>query len=117
MSILHGLLYMSLFVLISVSAQGQSNNRYSVDLKTPDKRRVPLEYFIKQTKTDLKNASEIRKKRRLNKKISKKTRKQTYNNQTNAVKKRMRRSEKKADEFNDGKGFFKERIIKLCRHG
>jgi hypothetical protein len=117
MSILHGLLYLSLFVFVSISAQGQSNDRYSVDLKTPDKRRVPLEYFIKQTKADLKNASEIRKKRRLNKKVSKKIRKQTYNNQTNAVKRRMRQSAKKADEFNDGKRSFKERIIKLCRHG
>lgn len=117
MSILHWLLYLSLLVFVSISAQGQSNTRYSVDLNPPDKRRVPLEYFIKQTKADLKNASEIRKKRRLNKKVSKKIRKQTYNNQTNAVKKRMRRSAKKADEFNDGKRSFKERIIKICRHG
>jgi hypothetical protein len=29
----------------------------------------------------------------------------------------MRQSAKKADEFNDGKRPFKERIIKLCRHG
>ncbi|MDD3773419.1 MAG: hypothetical protein PHC38_12315 [Weeksellaceae bacterium] len=117
MSILHGLLYLSLFVFVSVSVQGQRNTRYSVDLNPPDKRRVPLEYFIEQTKTNFKEASELRKKRRINKKVSRKIQKHTYNNQTSAVKKRMRQSAKKADEFNDGKRSFKERIIKLCRHG
>lgn len=117
MSILHGLSIFGLFLFISVLAQGQSNTRYSVDLDPPDKRRVPLNYFIQQTKTDFKDASELRKKRRINKKVSKKIRKQTYNNQSKAVKKRMRESAKKADEFNEGKRSFKERIIKLCRHG
>jgi hypothetical protein len=77
--------------------------KYSIDIKTQKSRSVPLKYRITKAKESIKTNKELRKKKRSAIKSSKKIKKHTYRIQTREVKKRMKMSNKKAENFNKGK--------------
>lgn len=95
---MHKWIILGIFVFLAFS--GKAQTKYSIDLKPPKERRVPVKYFIEQTKSNVKESSEIRKKHRALRKESRKIRRHTYHIQTKKVKRRMRRSFKEAEEFN-----------------
>lgn len=77
--------------------------RYSIDIEPPKNRRIPISYLISQSSEKIKESKRIRKKHRIERKTSKKIIKHTYSIQTKKVRKRMRKSRKKAEIFNRGK--------------
>jgi hypothetical protein len=87
-----------LLMTIAVNAQGQY--QYSIDLKEKENRHIPISYRISQVKENIKQASAYRQKHRFERKTSNQIRRHTYNIQTRKVKKRMRKSLKKSEEFN-----------------
>jgi len=93
--------FLSFFLIITVTLVF-AQSRYSIDVKTKD-RRVPVKYFVQKSKTKYIEAIAWRKKKRLENKHSRKTRKRIYSLQTKKVKKRMKLSKKKAQNFNRGK--------------
>ena len=78
----------------------QLQYRYSIDIETKNSRRVPLKYTVNEAKENFKESTEHRKKKRIELKLSKQIRKHIYSIQTREVKKRMRKSRKKAEYFN-----------------
>ncbi len=88
------------FLFLSVFSLAQG--KYSIDVKSKD-RKVPVSYFVNQTKVQFKDAREWRKMKRIKDKGSKKTKRHVYNIQTREVKKRMKKSERKSDNYNRGK--------------
>lgn len=90
------------FLLIICATLVFSQDKYSIDVKIKQ-RRVPVKYFVNESKTKFVEARAWRKRKRIENKTSKKIRKRTYRLQTKEVKKRMKRSEQKAQIFNRGK--------------
>lgn len=76
---------------------------YSIDINTNSARNVPLKYAVTQARKNIKKSAKLREKKRNTLKDSKKIRKHTYSIQTREVKKRMRKTSKKADNYNKGK--------------
>lgn len=76
---------------------------YSIDIEAKKSRRVPLKYAIVRLKETTKTSRELKKKKRNEIKSSKKIKKHTYSIQKYEVKKRMRKSAKKAEYYNKGK--------------
>ena len=92
-------LVINLSIFISVKAQ----YNYSIDIGERKTRRVSVKYRITQTKQTISTNLEIRKKKRVAKKVSKVTSRHAYSIQTNEVKRRMRKSKKRAENNNKGK--------------
>jgi hypothetical protein len=101
----------------SFFCQGQNQYIYSIDIKPTKERRVPVKYYIEQVKLNVKTSNAIKEKHRVLRKNSKKIRKRTYNIQTHAVKKRMRKSLKEAENYNRGKMPLRVKLIKLFNNG
>ncbi len=106
--IINFLLLLSVFSL----AQG----KYSIDMKSKD-RRVPVSYAFNDKKNQFENARVWRKNKRIEDKVSKKTKKHIYSIQTHEVKKRMRKAEKKANNFNRGKVPLGVKLKRIIENG
>lgn len=89
----------NLFAFSSVSAQ----YKYSIDIKERKTRKVPLKYRVTQAKQDFKLYLEIKKRRRVANRVSRVTIRHTYRIQTAEVKRRMRKSKKRAENHNKGR--------------
>lgn len=100
------------FLLIIGITSGFTQDKYSIDVKIKN-RRVPVKYFVNESKTKFIEAKQWRKQKRIENKTSKKIRKRTYRLQTREVKKRMKRSEQKAQIFNRGKDPLSVKLRKL----
>jgi len=102
------------FVLIyNNNIYAQYSFRYSVDLKSPKSRRVPLGEKIVSVKEQIKKNAEINKKHRIQNRDSRKVRRHTYRIQDKKVKKRMKKSQKKAECHNKNKIPFKVKLKRL----
>jgi hypothetical protein len=74
--------------------------QYSIDIEVKRSRRVPIKFVVLKTVASVNATVEHRKKKRGELKLSKKIRKHTYRIQSRKVKKRMRKSRKKAEDNN-----------------
>lgn len=103
-----------IFVLILVSKPGfsQKEYRYSIDIDKTKNRRVPIGYWLTSTRTNLKEAKEWRKNKRIEERDSKKIRKHSYKIQKKYVQKRMKQSKKVAEWHNNNKIPFLVKIKK-----
>jgi len=104
-----------LFSLKGPIASAQKN--YSIDINAQKKRSVSIGFFIQQSKEKIKSAGKNRKRKRAEIKLSKKIRKHTYSIQTKEVKKRMKKSGKKAKRYNRGKPAICVKLKNFFRYG
>lgn len=74
---------------------------YNIDVEPLKKRRLNISDFYHQTKSSLTGSKALRKKKRIETKVSKETKRHTYNNQTKVVRKRMKKTEKNAKHHNN----------------
>lgn len=105
------------FFCLGVAAESDAQGRYSIDVKNKNNRDLPIAYIISQTGMQIKEAKEWRKNNRLERKISRKTERRFYHIQTQEVKKRMKRSEKKAENYNRGKVPLRVKLKRLMSNG
>lgn len=92
-----------LVINLSVFKSVYAQYNYSIDVGNRKERKGSLKYRIAQTKKTINTNLEIKKKRRVMKKVSRKTIRHTYSIQTQDVKRRMRKSKKRAEYNNKGK--------------
>ncbi len=100
-------------VLLSVFSAVNAQYKYSIDIKSRGGQRAPMKYAVLSAKKDFQATSAIRKKIRTDEKVSKKIKRHTYKIQTLKVKKRMRKSEKTAKNYNRGKVPLSVKLKKL----
>lgn len=78
---------------------------------------MPVSYKIGESKKEYEAAREWRKNNRIEKRLSKQTKQRIYKVQTQEVKKRMKRSEKKAKNNNRGKVPLRVKLKRLMSNG
>jgi preprotein translocase subunit SecF len=103
MKIIVKVMLLMFFILNYNNTYAQYSFRYSLDLKSPKKRRVPIGEKIVIKKEQLKKNVETNKKHRIQNRDSRKVRRHTYRLQSKEVKKRMKKSKKKAEYHNKNK--------------
>ncbi len=108
---IHAKVVILLLVFSTFSLSGQ--NKYNIDAKPLDERKMAFSEFIKKSKSNRKGIRELRQKHRFLKRSSKKTKKLTYKNQTKAVRKQMKKQEDKAFHFNHGTIPFKTKLKRI----
>ena len=101
-----------IFLLNYNNIYAQYSFRYSIDINKTKNRRVALKEKIETTKKQLKENLNTNKKHRIQDRDSRKVKRHTYKIQDKKVKKRMKKSKKKAEYYNQNKIPF---IIKLKR--
>jgi hypothetical protein len=106
-----------ILICLFIGTLAFSQNRYSIDINPVEERMVPIGYFIQQTAESFKSNVAFRKKKRNEKKESDKIRKHVHRIQTKEIKKRMRQSLKKAENFNKGKIPLIVKLNKLLGNG
>ena len=92
-----------LVINLSIFRSVYAQYNYSIDTKELKARRVPLKFKVTQTKQTINKNLEIRKKKRIAKKVSRQISRHTYSIQTREVKRRMRKARKRAENNNKGK--------------
>lgn len=107
------ILNITVFFLLILPVGAQP--KYCIDIEPPKNRRVPVAFYIEQTKENAKISKELRVKHRTLNKKSKEIRKHTYSIQTKKVKRRMRNSKKQAEKFNRGKRSMRVKLKKYFR--
>jgi len=99
----------NLLIFSQVSAQ----YKYSIDIEERKGRRIPLKFFVNQKKEQFKQVVETNKQRRIADRVSRKISNRTYRIQTATVRKRMRKSKKRAENHNKGKIPFSVKFKRL----
>lgn len=100
--------FIAIFMFFSLFLWGkpglcQKKYRYSIDVKEQKNRRVPLVFWLTETKSNFSEAKEWRKNKRIEERNSKKIRKHAYKIQKGYVQKRMKQSLKRAEWHNENK--------------
>lgn len=97
-----GAIFLGVF-LFCISKSSVAQYQYSIDIEVKKARRVPVKFAVLKAFDSVDASMEHRKKKRGELKRSKKLRKHIYRIQSREVKKRMRKSRKKAENNNRGK--------------
>jgi hypothetical protein len=92
-----------LFLLFLAINNAHGQYQYSIDIKDKSSRHLPIGIKLSQMHETMKQNSEIRQKHQVERKTSRKIRRHTYGIQTDKVKKRMKKSRKKAKKNNGEK--------------
>lgn len=90
-----------IILLLLVPFVSLAQYHYNIDVEPLKKRRLNVSEFIIKSKSNFKVAKELQKRKRIETKISKETKRHTYNNQTRVVRKRMKKTEKNAKHYNN----------------
>lgn len=99
---MHKTVMFMFFVLLSMGCYPQkAYSRYSIDIKQPQKRNVPIGFLIQQSKQKLSENINSQKKLSKQKQIARKQQKRAYAIQTNIVQKQMKLSKKEAQRYNN----------------
>ena len=107
-----GAIFFLIVILSTSNTIFAQKNRYSIENNVKN-RRIPIKFFLKQTKESLILELKTRKKRRVSKRISRKIIRHTYSIQTHKTKQRMRKTRKEAEDYNQRRIPLKLKIKKI----
>jgi len=108
---------LSAIICFFIITKAFSQNRYSIDVNANIDRKASIGYILADAINTRKEDRIKLKEKRIDAKISDKTRKHAYRIQTRKTKKRMRELEKKAYYFNSGKLPVLVKINKILKNG